>query len=153
MFKKIFFLVCFIFLSIAVNAQKGSPFFYELISNDSKTINFVFGFYPSSYNYVESKDVEAYTNIKAAVINNAKDHGLKWNDYKINILLKSGVLIRSYTTAAEDGDYACNYSVAGETTHYQYFCFHTKFTSSDIDKVWLVMGDDQIFNLVYDKNN
>ncbi|MCD6012836.1 MAG: hypothetical protein K0Q79_2698 [Flavipsychrobacter sp.] len=151
MFKKQLMLAALLLLSIASNAQKKNPFYYELISNDSKTINFVFGFYPTTYNYVEGKDVDPYTNVKAAIINNAKN-SLDWNNYKIMILLKNGKLIRSYTTVAKDGDYACEYNVKGSETHYQYFCFHHKFTNEDMDKVWLVMGDDQIFNLAYDKN-
>lgn len=151
MIKKQLLLACMLLLSLVSSAQKKNPFYYELISNDSKTINFVFGFYPTTYSYVEGKDVDPYTSVKAAVINNAKG-SLTWNDYKINILLKSGKLIRSYSTVAKEGDYACNYSVSGGDTRYQYFCFHTKFTNEEIDKVWLVMGDDQIFNLAYDKN-
>lgn len=151
MYRKQLMLVALLLISLASHAQKKNPFFYELISNDSKTINFVFGFYPTTYSYVESKDVDGYTNVKAAVINNAKN-SLDWRDYKICILLKNEKLIRSYSTVAKDGDYACNYTVAGNETHYQYFCFHTKFSSDDIDKVYLAMGDDQIFKLVYDKN-
>ena len=151
MFKKQLLLAALLLVSLVSNAQKKNPFFYELISNDSKTINFVFGFYPTTYSYVEGKDVDPYTNIKAAVINNAKS-SLTWDNYKITILLKSGKLIRSYTTVAKDGEYACNYTVAGSETHYQYFCFHTKFSSDDIDKVWLTMSDDKIFSLLYDKN-
>jgi hypothetical protein len=151
MLKKQLLLAALLLVSLVSNAQSKKPFFYELISNDSKTTNFVFGFYPTTYSWVESKEVDGYTNVKAAVINNAKG-SLTWNDYKINILLKSGKLVRSYTTVAKDGDYSCNYSVPGSETHYQYFCFHNKFTNEDIDKVWLVMGDDQIFSLLYDKN-
>ncbi len=141
--------------SVIAHAQKSNPFYYELISNDSKTTNFVFGFYPNSYSYVESKEVDPYTSVKAAVINNSTQ-SLKWNNYKVVILLKNGKLIRSYTTAATDGDYACNYTVdaagAKGTTRLQYFCFHTKFTAEDIDKVFLEISDNQIFGLMYDKN-
>ena len=153
MFKKQLLLATLLLISVFSHAQSNKPFYYELISNDSKTTDFVFGFYPFTYSYVQSKDVDPYTSVKAAVINNAKKNDLKWNDYKINILLKTGKLIRSYSTVAKDGDYACNYTVDGGTTHYQYFCFHSKFDNEDIDKVWLVLGDDQIFNLVYDKND
>ena len=151
MFKKQLLLAGLLFVALASNAQAKNPFYYELIANDSKTTNFVFGFYPASYTYEETKDVDGFTSIKSAVINNAKG-SVAWNDYKINILLKDGSLIRSYSTVAKDGQYACNYSVPGGETHYQYFCFHTRFTSNDIDKVWLVMGDDQVFSLLYDKN-
>ena len=151
MFKKQLLLAFVLFLSVAATAQKN-PFYYELIANDSKTTNFVFGFYHNTYTYVEGKDVDGYTSVKCAVINNAKGD-LKWlSDYKIMILLRNGKMIRSYTTVAKDGDYSCSYYVDGGVTHYQYFCFHPKFTNDDIDKVWLVMSDDQIFNLVYDKN-
>ena len=151
MFKKQLLLAGLLLLSLTSDAQKKNPFYYELISNDSKTTNFVFGFYPTTYTFEETKDVEGFTHIKGAVINNATG-SLSWNDYKINILLKSGKLLRSYSTVAKDGDFACNYSVKGSETHYQYFCFHNKFTNNDIDKVWLVLGDDQIFSLLYDKN-
>ena len=130
---------------------KKNPFYYELISNESKTTNFVFGFYPSTYSYVEGAQVDPYSSYKGAVINNASG-SLKWNDYKIMILLNNGKLVRSYTTVAETGDYDCDYTVPGGETHYQFFCFHTKFNADEISKVWLVLGDDQIFSLLYDKN-
>ena len=130
---------CLILISFMCQSQPKQAFYYELISNESKSTNFVFGFYPESYKYEESANIDPFTSIKAAVINNAKS-SLAWNDYKICILLNSGKLIRSYTTVATSGDYN------------QYFCFHSKFKSLDIDKVWLVMGDDQIFNLIYDAN-
>jgi hypothetical protein len=149
--KKLLF-ICLLAFSVAAKAQTKNPFYYELISNESKSTNFVFGFYPSTYVYTENKEMQAFTSIKGAVINNASD-SIKWKDYKIMILLKSDKLIRSYTTVAENGDYACFYTVPGNsTTHYQFFCFHTKFTNDDIAKVWLVMGDDQIFPLLYDAN-
>ena len=149
--KKLLFF-CLLAFTVSASAQTKNPFYYELISNESKSTNFVFGFYPSTYTYTENKDMEAFTSIKSAVINNSSD-SIKWKDYKIMILLKSDKLIRSYTTVAENGDYACFYTVPGNsTTHYQYYCFHTKFTNDDIAKVWLVMGDDQVFSLVYDAN-
>ena len=150
MFFKKLLLPCLLSLSLAATAQK-KPFFYELISNDNKTINFVFGFYPSSLTYIESKEVESYTSIKSAVINKAND-SLEWKDYKVIVLLKSGRLISSYITVAETGDYDCTYTVPGSVTHYQYYCFHTKFAEDDIARVWLVMGDDQLFSLLFDKN-
>ena len=152
MFKKQLLLAGLLCWTVIASAQ-NNPFYYELISNDSKTINFVFGLYPSTYEYIEGKEVDPYTSIKGAIINNAKDNDLKWNDYKISILLKSGKLIRSYSTVAKDGNYSCNYTVTGGATHYQYFCFHTKFNTDDIDKAWLTMTDDQIFGLLYDKND
>ena len=152
MFQKKLLVACFVILSATAMAQSKPPFFYELISNDSKSTNFVFGFYPSTYFYTDNKDMQAFTSIKSAVINNATD-SLNWKDYKLMILLKSDKLIRSYTTVAEIGDYACFYTVPGNaTTHYQYYCFHAQFTNDDIAKVWLVMGDDQIFSLLYDAN-
>ena len=152
MVKKQILLAGLMLLSIFAKADGSIPFYYELISNESKTINFVFGFYPTTYSYVEGKDVDPYTSVKSAVINNAKNDDLKWNDYKICILLKSGKLIRSYSTVAKDGDYAVNYTVKAGATRYQYYCFHKKFTGDDIDKVWLILSDDQLFNLAYDKN-
>lgn len=149
--KKNLLLLGFLLLSFSSFAQTKNPFYYELITNDTKTINFVFGFYPTTYTYTESAGQDPFTSIKGAVINNAKS-SYEWKDYKICILLKSGKLIRSYTTVAKDGDYDCTYSAGAGQTHYQYFCFHTKFSDKDVDKVWLVMGDDQIFALVYDKN-
>lgn len=152
MVRKQLLLAALLLLCLFAKADTGKPFYYELISNESKTTNFVFGFYPTTYSYVEGKDVDGYTNIKSAIINNAKGR-LEWENYKINILLKTGKLIRSYTTVAKEGDYACNFSVSAGDTHYQYFCFHDKFTDADIDKVWLVLGDDQIFVLSYNKND
>ena len=80
MFKKQVLLAGFLLLSVLSKAQSGKPFYYESISNDSKSIDFVFGFYPSTYSYNETKDVDGFTSIKTAVINNAKRNDLKWND-------------------------------------------------------------------------
>ena len=134
-----------------VHAQK-KPYFYQTVSNEDKSIDFVFGLYPATINYFEGKDFPPYTAIRGAVLNRAKGKELAWGCY-VNILLKSGDLIRNYTPSSKDGPYACSYNVSSDSTHYQFFCFHAKFTDQDIDKAWLGMNDDQIFKLAYDKND
>ncbi|MBS1626814.1 MAG: hypothetical protein JSR09_04890 [Bacteroidetes bacterium] len=130
--------------------QKG--FWYEHISNNSKTIDFLFGFYPSYLTKSETQTGKKYTSVKCAIINKAQSE-YKWDDYKVCILLKNGELIRSYTTVAETGLFACKYDIKSGDTHYQNFCFHTTFDVGDIDKIWVVLSDDEIIKLVYTSNS
>ena len=143
-------LILLVFCGFA-HAQNKQPYYYQTVNNADHTIDFAFGLYPATINYFEGKDFPAYTAIRSAVINKAKKEELKWG-CQLNILLKSGALIRNYTPSSKEGPYACVYSVSSDSTHYQFFCFHTKFTDKDIDKIWLAMNDDEIFKLEYEKN-
>ena len=135
--------LCFV---SSVMAQK-IVYYSTIISNPDKTIDFDFGFYPSTAQYVEPAGVKGYTMVRGAVINTKTAKPLEWKSYKIYVYLKSGKLIRNYTTKAETGDYAVSYVVATGVTRYQEFCFSTKFLLEDIEKVWLVMGDSEFFEL------
>ena len=152
--KLLFFLAAVLLCNVLLKAQnnnKPCPYYFTSISNADKTINYVFGLYVVCHlEQATSSDNTPYTRIYAAVINNSKTNDLDWDNYKVYILTKTGKLIRSYKTAATDGEYLCTYKVPQGTTHHQYFCFHYSFAAADIDKVWLVLsGDDSMFNLSY----
>ena len=155
MLRKQLLLASLLLFSCSAHAQLvKQPYYYQIISNDDKTVDFVIGLYTATIQYFDDGKFPAYTCIKGAVINQSHKDDLKWNDFKINILLKSGTLIRNYLPNSPDGVYACNYTVPKDSTHYQFFCFHSKFLKEDVDKVWLMTGgDDQIFSLRYDEND
>jgi len=151
MYKTQVLIVALLLFCSFAHAQNRQPYYFQTVNNNDKTIDFAFGLYPTTISYFEGKDFPPYTAIRCMVINKAKKNELKWGS-QVNILLKSGNLIRNYTPSSKEGPYACTYSVATDSTHYQFFCFHTKFTDKDIDKIWLAMNDDEIFKLEYDKN-
>lgn len=145
--KKLF-TIALLFAIIGVNAYAQKIVYYStVISTPDKTIDFDFGFYPKTMQYVEPADGKGYTVIRCAVINQKAAKPFEWRDEKVNIYLKSGKLIRNYTTRAESGDYAVRYTVDPGVTRYQEYCFSHKFAVDEIEKVWLVMGDNQIFEL------
>lgn len=136
----------FISASLSADAQK-IVYYSTIISNPDKTIDFDFGFYPKTLQYVEPSGQKGYTVVRCAVINQKGAKPFEWKDEKVNIYLKSGKLIRNYTTKAESGDYAVRYTVDPGVTRYQEYCFSHKFGVDEIEKIWLVMGDSQIFEL------
>ena len=150
--RKYFLLSCLCLSLTCFSQQVKYPYYYQAVNNADKTINFVFGLYPATIHYYEGKDFPAYTSVRTAIFNKSSKDSLKWNDFRVDILLKSGKLISNYVPFSKEGPFGCNYSVAADSTHYQLFCFHTKFIESEIDKVWLQMSDDEIFGLTYDKN-
>ena len=153
MLKKQLLLAGLLLMSaIGLGQQVKKPYYYQTINNGDKSVDFVFGFYPATLQYFESKEFPAYTSVRSAIFNKSAKQSLKWNDFRVDVLLKSGNLIRNYAPFSKEGIYGCTYTVPADSTHYQVFCFHTKFIESDIDKVWLQMSDDEIFGLTYDKN-
>ncbi len=128
------------------------PYYYQAVNNATNTINFIFGLYPATAHYDEGKDFDAYTSIRAAIFNKSPKDSLKWNNFKVNILLKSGQLICNYVPFSKKAPFGCTYTVSADSTHYQTYCFHTKFTKEEIDRAWLLMSEDEIFSLTYDKN-
>ncbi|WP_442795072.1 hypothetical protein [Pelobium manganitolerans] len=145
---KTLFTTIFLLAFVAGVSQAQTKYFYTTVSSPDKTIDYLFGFYPSTASYTESASVKPYTSIKAALINQkgAKDFVSK--DDKIMILLKSGKLIRNYTTQAKEGDYAVEYTTKPGETHAQYYCFSGKVDINDIDRVWYILSDTQIFELL-----
>jgi hypothetical protein len=142
------FLAAFtIIIPTKVHAQKSDIYYYEKISNSSKTINFLIGVYVTKNEYISSGDDEGYTKIRMAVINDKNADRFKWNDYKIYIQLKNGDMFYSYTTKATEGETSCTYSVSPDETHIQYVCFDKKFDVRDISKMWLSMADNKFFEL------
>ncbi len=153
MFKKQLLLSCLLLLSLTGSGQQVKyPYYYQEVSNANKTVDFVFGLYPATIHYYEGKDFPAYTSMRTAIFNKSSKDTLKWKNFKVDILLKSGTLISNYVPFSKEGPFGCDYTVLADSTHYQLFCFHTQFTEPEIDKVWLMMSDDEIFSLTYDKN-
>jgi hypothetical protein len=147
---KIMFFFCVLLCTQFVKA--GDPFYYESISNPSKTINYVFGFYSSDYTISRASDDKEYVAYSAAVINNSTST-LKWDDYYMIIKKKNGDLVFSYETAATTGLYACKFDVSGNETHKLKFCFHDIFKTNEIEDAYLF--DKSVlktFHLVYSKD-
>lgn len=131
----------------AQNKEKV-PYFYEVISNPDKSVDYAFGVYPTRSEYVRNSNGGGYTKMRVAVINYSKQD-LKWNDYKVYILMKNGDLFYNYTTAAKDGELNCNYVVKPNETHIQYVCFEKDFDVNQIDRIYLSLLDNKFFPLIY----
>ncbi len=131
---KLFILLSFL---IVISGLKASdPFYYELISNPDKTINYVIGFYTSDYSIGRATDNKDYVIYKETVINHSKE-SLNWNNYYAIVLTKKGDLIFSYKTAAKEGEYASSLIVLPSETHHFWFAFHEVFKPEDIQSVYL----------------
>ena len=141
----------FILLLIAGTAFSQTKVYYEIISNDSKTIDYTIGVYPGSYEYKQPDNVTPYSMLTMRVVNNGSDV-LYWNEHnRIFILLKDGTMICNYKTVAQDGRNANGYTVYKGEKHEQDICFGEKFDISDIEKVFIYdASHDQIFSLMYD---
>lgn len=145
---KILLITFFLAVVGTFTANSQTKYYYTTVSSPDKTIDYLFGFYPSTLTYTESASVKPYTSIKAVVLNQKGANPFTSNNDKIMILLKSGKLIRSYTTQAKEGDYAVNYTTQPGENHTQYYCFNGKLEISDIDRVWYILSDTQIFELL-----
>ncbi len=134
----------------AVFAQTKTKVYLEVISNDSKTINYTLGVYPNTYSYTQPEGIEPYSSLTLRVVNSGSET-LRWTEHnKIFILLKDGTLFCNYLTAATDGAKACSFTIDKDGSHDQTLCFSTKFDTSNIDKIWLYDGTrDQTFSLLY----
>ena len=151
--KKLLFLsvICvavMIAAPVSVKAQGADYYYYESISNPSKTINFLIGVYVNKNEYITRDDGTGYTKIRMAVINQEGASPLKWSDYKVYVKLKNNEMFYNYTTKAEDGDLACTWTVQAGQNHIQYICFDKAFDIGQIDMIWLGMSDNKFFDLV-----
>lgn len=144
-------LICGAFLTLAPatsKAQSSDYYYYESISNPSKTINFLIGVYVTKNEFITRDDGTGYTKIRMAVINQEGADPFKWSDYKVYIKLKNNDMFYNYTTQAKDGDLACNWTVQPGQNHIQYICFDKAFDINQIDMIWLGMSDNKFFDLV-----
>lgn len=131
-----------------VNAQSGSgdPVYIEVISNNSKSINFILGVYPKTYSWSEALQASQLT---MRILNNASDDYF-WNDYKVYILLKDNTLFYNYKTKAETGEYACTYTIKGNGGfNDQTMSFDKKFDIKDIKSMWVSFSDNTFIELLY----
>ena len=142
-------MICVAFIMAAPVTVKAQAdyYYYESISNPSKTINFLIGVYVTKNEFITRDDGTGYTKIRMAVINQEGANTLKWSDYKIYIKLKNNDMFYNYTTQAKDGDLACTWSVEPGTNHVQYICFDKAFDIDQIDMIWLGMADNKFFDL------
>ncbi|MFC5283330.1 hypothetical protein [Pedobacter alpinus] len=138
----------FFVLIVSYAANSQTKYYYTTVSSPDKTTDYLFGFYPSTLTYTESASVKPYTSIKAVLLNQKGANPFKSNNDKIMILLKSGKMIRNYTTQAKEGDYAVEYTTQPGENHTQYYCFNGKVEANDIDRVWYILSDTQIFELL-----
>ncbi len=143
-------LICGAFLTVAPTTAKAQTdyYYYESISNPSKTINFLIGLYVTKNEFITRDDGTGYTKIRMAVINQEGAEPFKWSDYKVYIKLKNNDMFYNYTTQAKDGDLSCNWTVQAGQNHVQYVCFDKAFDINQIDMVWLGMSDNKFFDLV-----
>ena len=138
-------------LALAQFAKAGDPFYYESISNPSKTLNYIIGFYSNDFTISRASDDKDYIAYAGAVINKSSTT-LKWSDYYMIVKKKDGDLVFSYETAATSGPFACSFEVAENETHHVKFCFHNVFKTDEIADVYLF--DKSVlkaFHLVYSK--
>lgn len=140
-------LLCLFFISsLSAQTTKNDPVYLETIANGSKTINFIAGVYPKTYSYSEANENSKMT---LRVLNKASK-SYDWKDYKVYILLNDNSLFYNYSTKAESGEFACNYTIEGdEGYHDQTVCFSHKFDVKDIKDMWLSFGDDTFIHLIY----
>jgi hypothetical protein len=139
-------LFAFVSFSEAQKAfKKGMAVYVNSISNPDKTINFIIGVYPATYD-----ETDNYSTLLMRVLNQSSEK-LEWDDYKIIIQLKDGTTITNYKTKAESGQFACNYTIKGDGGfNDQQLCFEEKFKVSKIDKIWVKIGEKK-FTLSYVK--
>jgi len=131
------------------NNKQPCPFYFTVLSNNDKTVNYNVGVYHVCHiDHLSANDGSPCTRIRAGIINNASGN-LEWKDYKVRIQLKSGKHYDSYATLEANGDTAGNHTIAAGQSYYPYYCFHAPFSSDDIDKMWLVLNDEKTFELTY----
>lgn len=142
--------VAMLFSFTPANAQSKEkvPYFYEVISNPDKTIDYAIGVYPTRSEYVKNSSGSGYTKMRMAIINYSKKD-YDWKDYKIYILMKNGDLFYNYTTAAKEGELSCTYTVKADETHIQYVCFEKEFDINNIKSIYLSVLDNKFFSLIY----
>ncbi len=126
-----------LFTLFCVVAKAADPFYYEVISNPTKTIDYSIGFYHNVYTISTASDNADYVAYSGAIINNSTSE-LSWYDYHIAVQLKSGELVFNYLTAATSGEYDCSFTLDSKETRHTKFCFHTVFKPSEIQNIYRV---------------
>lgn len=124
------------FAAFCLSSNAADPFYFEVISNPGKTVDYSIGFYHTVYTISTASDNADYVAYSGAIINNSTSM-LLWSDYHIAVQLKNGSLIFNYITAATSGEYDCTFSLDSKETHHTKFCFHTVFKPNEIEKVYL----------------
>ena len=146
-FIVLYWVALFVFVPGNTKAQADS-FWYESVSSSDSAIHFLIGVYHTKSEYITRNDGTGFTKMRMVIINKAAVQALRWEDYKIYILLKNGDLFYNYTTKATEGDLACKWTVQPGQNHMQYLCFDKVFDASQIDKMYLSMSDNKFFSLL-----
>ncbi|MCP4156460.1 MAG: hypothetical protein GY757_52590 [bacterium] len=145
------FLVLVICFTLGLAGATGKPHFYESISNPDKTLDFNIYVFHHKYQWIESNEGN-YSTISMVLKNEKDAQPLEWKNYKVYLLLKDGTsLFHNYDTVAKTGNYACTYTVTPDAHHVQLLCFQKKFSSAQIDKIWVKMTASNFIKLAYNK--
>ncbi len=129
--------------------DSGENYFSQVITTPDKTLNFNLFVFHEKYRWVESKTEGNYSTISLVIQNQNKEQAIKWEDYKIFLLLKDGTLFHNYTTVAKTGNFMCSYEVAPGGQHVQMICFGKKFKPEDVERAWLRMTHSNFIRLLY----
>jgi|GEM_PF-701052 len=146
-------MVTLLFISVGnvlVYPQKGKePYFSQVVTTPDKTLNFNIFVFHYKYRWIESPTEGNFSTVSMVIQNKNQTKTLKWEDYKIYVLLKDGTLFHNYTTVAKSGNYSCRYSVGAGKQHVQVLCFAKKFTPSQIERIWVKMTHFNFIRMLY----
>jgi hypothetical protein len=146
-FIKSFLMLCLLFTGfIFAQTDESSPVYVQTIATPDKSLDFIVGLYPQTYKW---NDELLFSSMKLCVLNNA-DTPLEWNNYWVYILLNDNTtLFFNYKTKADNGEFACDYTVNAGKMHEQCVCFDKKFDFKDIKKVWLSVTSGNFIEMIY----
>jgi hypothetical protein len=146
-------MVTLLFISVGnvlVYPQKSKePYFSQVVTTPDKTLNFNIFVFHHKYRWVESSTEGNYSTVSMVIQNKNQTKTLKWEDYKIYLLLKDGTLFHNYTTVAKSGNYDCRYSVEPGQSHVQLLCFGKKFKSNQVERIWIKMTHFNFIRMLY----
>lgn len=129
--------------------KSGENYFSQVVTTPDKILNFNMFVFQEKYRWVESSTEGKYSTISLVVQNKNKEKALKWEDYKIFIMLKDGTLFHNYTTVAKTGSYMCKYDVPADGQHVQVLCYSKKFKPEDVERIWIRMTHANFIRLLY----
>ncbi len=147
------FIATFLFISVGnapVYPQKGKePYFSQVVTTPDKSLNFNIFVFHYKYRWVESSTEGNYSTVSMVVQNKNQKKTLKWEDYKIYLLLKDGTLFHNYTTVAKSGNYVCRYTVGPGQSQVQLLCFGKKFEANQVERIWVKMTHFNFIRMLY----
>lgn len=129
--------------------KSGENYFSQVVTTPDKALNFNMFVFHEKYRWVESRTEGKYSTVSLVVQNKNQDKDLKWEDYKIFIMLKDGTMFHNYTTVAKTGNYMCKYDVDPGGQRAQILCFSKKFNPEDVERIWIRMTHSNFIRLLY----